>query len=208
MEPESQITYQDRNESSAPVTIESAATGFLIGGNLIAIVRAVGWTCPSFAGAILFIKAIDTLIGQIDGALSQLRRSGCLEGLKGVAVGQFIRSAEPQRGKWSFIEVLGSQLDELDVPVLGGLPIGHGPFPLYDSARNAGDTGYGGSNAYDRDRRSLKCMPHPGSAQPKCPPFAHASLRPGRVESFSPPASNSASGPFGIGGFQFGYAAI
>jgi muramoyltetrapeptide carboxypeptidase len=129
MEPESQIVHQDRNETSALVTVEGVATGFLVGGNLGAIARAVGWTCPSFAGAILFIEAIDTFIGQIDGALTQLRRSGCLEGLKGVAVGQFIRSAEPQRGKWSFIDVLRDQLGELGVPVLGGLPIGHGPSP-------------------------------------------------------------------------------
>jgi len=60
----------------------------------------------------------------------QLRRSRCLEGLKGVVVGQFIRSAEAQRGKWSFIDVLRDQLGDLGVPVLGGLPIGHGPSPF------------------------------------------------------------------------------
>jgi muramoyltetrapeptide carboxypeptidase len=129
MEPESQIVHQDLNESSALVTIAGVATGFLVGGNLVALARAVGWSCPSLDGAILLIEAIDTFIGQIDAALTQLRRSGCLEGLKGVAVGQFIRSAEPQRGKWSFIDVLRDQLGELGVPVLGGLPIGHGPSP-------------------------------------------------------------------------------
>jgi muramoyltetrapeptide carboxypeptidase len=130
MAPESVIVHQDPKESSALVTIEGAiATGYLVGGTLGSIARAVGSTCPSFAGAILFIETIDTFIGQIDGALTQLRRSGCLEGLRGVAVGQFIRSAEPRRGAWSFIDVLRDQLGELGVPVLGGLPIGHGPTP-------------------------------------------------------------------------------
>jgi len=129
METEPQIVRQDRNEGSALVTIEGVATGFLVGGSLGAIARAVGWACPSFDGAILLIEAIDTFIGQIDGALTQLRRSGCLEGLRGVAVGQFIRSAEPRRGKWSFIDVLRDHLGELGVPVLGGLPIGHGSSP-------------------------------------------------------------------------------
>lgn len=129
MEPQTQVVRQDRDETSALVTIEGAATGFLVGGNLSAIARAVGWSCPSFAGSILLIEAIDAYIGQIDGALTQLRRSGLLDGVKGVAVGQFIRSAEPQRGKWSFIDVLSEQLGELGVPVLGGLPIGHGPSP-------------------------------------------------------------------------------
>jgi hypothetical protein len=45
------------------------------------------------------IEAVDTFIGGIDGALTQLRRSGCLDGVKGVAVGQFIRSGEPRPGK-------------------------------------------------------------------------------------------------------------
>ena len=47
-----------------------------------------------------------------------------------MAVGQFIRSAEPKRGKWSAIDVLYDHFRELNVPVLGGLPIGHGPHPL------------------------------------------------------------------------------
>ena len=44
-------------------------------------------------------------------------------------MGQFIRSAEPKAGKWSVIDVLYDQLGDLGVPVLGGLPIGHGPHP-------------------------------------------------------------------------------
>src|SRR5262249_61831838 len=92
--------------------------------------RSVGWACPSFAGAILLIEAVDMFIGQIDSTLTQLKRSGCLDGLRGVAIGQFIRSAEPKPGKWSAIDVLYDQLQELGVPVLGGLPIGHGPDAL------------------------------------------------------------------------------
>jgi muramoyltetrapeptide carboxypeptidase len=105
------------------------ASGVLMGGNLNVIGRSVGWACPSFAGSILFIEAIDTYIGQIDGTLTQLRRSGCLDGITGIAVGQFIRSAEPKAGKWSVIDVLNDQLGQLGVPILGGLPIGHGPHP-------------------------------------------------------------------------------
>ncbi|HEY3454331.1 MAG TPA: LD-carboxypeptidase [Bryobacteraceae bacterium] len=129
MEPEPVIIHQDRREITAKVIIDGAASGTLLGGNLNVIGRSVGWACPSFAGSILLIEAIDTYIGQIDATLTQLRRSGCLDGLKGVAVGQFIRSAEPKPGKWSVIDVLYDQLGELGVPVLGGLPIGHGPHP-------------------------------------------------------------------------------
>jgi muramoyltetrapeptide carboxypeptidase len=129
MEPEPVVVRRDPIETSATVQIDGTAEGILLGGNLNLIGKAVGWACPSFAGAILLIEAVDTFIGQIDATLTQLRRSGCMDGLRGVAVGQFIRSAEPKRGKWSFADVLYDHLGQLGVPVLGGLPIGHGPSP-------------------------------------------------------------------------------
>jgi muramoyltetrapeptide carboxypeptidase len=129
MQPEPVTIHQDRNEITSSVVVEGAARGILMGGNLGMIGKSVGWACPSFAGCILLIETIDTYIGQIDSTLTQLRRAGCLDGLKGVAIGQFIRSAEPKSGKWSAIDVLQDQLGSLGVPILGGLPIGHGPHP-------------------------------------------------------------------------------
>src|SRR5215469_10268952 len=129
MEPAPLTIRQDRAEITAKIVIEGKATGILMGGNLGMIGRAVGWVCPSFAGAILLIEAVDAFIGAIDGTLTQLRRSGRLDGLAGVAVGQFIRSAEPERGKWSVIDVLYDHFAGMGIPVLGGLPIGHGPHP-------------------------------------------------------------------------------
>jgi len=129
MEPEPLTIPQDPQETTAKVIVEGRATGILMGGNLNMIGRAVGWACPSFEDSILLIEAVDTFIGQIDSTLTQLRRAGSLDGLKGVAVGQFIRSAEPTPGKWSVIDVLYDQFGGLGVPILGGLPIGHGPHP-------------------------------------------------------------------------------
>jgi len=64
------------------------------------------------------------------GAHGACRANGVPERVTpGLAVGQFIRSAEPKPGKWSVVDVLYDQLAELGVPVLGGLPIGHGPHP-------------------------------------------------------------------------------
>jgi muramoyltetrapeptide carboxypeptidase len=130
MEPQPITIHQDAAEITARVVRPGVASGILLGGNLNLIGRAVGWVCPSFADAILFLEAVDTEIGQIDGILTQLRRAGCLDGLRGVAVGQFIRSAEPKPGKWSVIDVLYDHFSVWGVPVLGGLPVGHGPDPL------------------------------------------------------------------------------
>lgn len=130
MEPGPLVIGQDPREPTAAVTSPGAATGILIGGALGLIGSAVGWGCPRFAGAILLLEAVDQTIGSIDRTLTQLLRSGHLDGIAGVAIGQFIRSAEPQPGKWSMVDVLGERLSSLGVPVLGGLPIGHGPTPF------------------------------------------------------------------------------
>ena len=129
MEPEPISVRQDPAEFTAGIVREGTADGVLIGGNLGMIGMAVGWACPSFDGAILLIEAIDTHIGQVDRTLTQLMRSGVLDGLEGVAVGQFIRCGEERPDKWSVVDVLQDRLLALGVPVLGGLPIGHGPSP-------------------------------------------------------------------------------
>jgi muramoyltetrapeptide carboxypeptidase len=123
------VVERDSRDITAAVTSAGTATGTLMGGNLSLIARAVGWTCPSFAGAILVIEDVDKHIGHIDSALTQLPRSGVLDGLRGIAIGQFIRCAEPKPGKWSIVDVLRDRLLPLGVPMLGGLPIGHGSDP-------------------------------------------------------------------------------
>jgi muramoyltetrapeptide carboxypeptidase len=130
MEPAPITLHQDTRELTAKVLIDGTATGTLLGGNLEMIGTAIGWACPSFAGAILLIEDVDKHIGGIDRTITQLLKSGRLNGVKGVAVGQFIRSAEEKPGKWSVIDLLKDQLAPLSVPVLGGLPIGHGPDPV------------------------------------------------------------------------------
>jgi muramoyltetrapeptide carboxypeptidase len=130
MDAQALVIRQDPREPTAAVTTSGVATGILMGGTLGVMSSAVGWACPRLEGMILLIEAVDQAIGSIDRSLTQLLRSGALHGVAGVAVGQFIRSADPQSGKWSMIEVLGDRLSTLGVPVLGGLPIGHGPAPF------------------------------------------------------------------------------
>ncbi len=139
MEPAPMTINRDPGELTAKVAVGGTATGALIGGNLDMIRTSIGWACPSFDGAILFVEAVDMPIGAIDRTFTQLINSGLLNGLKGVAIGQFIRSGEEEPGKWSAVDVLYDRLAPLGVPVLGGLPIGHGPkqptVPLGTTAR-------------------------------------------------------------------------
>lgn len=128
------IIRRDAGEASAAVTVEGTATGVLVGGNLDAIRTEAGAGLPSLKGAILFLEhQRGTGLGEVDRALTQLTRSGALDGLHGVALGQFIGfdqdADDPSLGGWGIVDVLRDRLTRLGVPVLGGLPAGHGPHP-------------------------------------------------------------------------------
>jgi muramoyltetrapeptide carboxypeptidase len=114
------------DEETAGVRIPGpAATGTLIGGNLSLIASSVGTPdLPSLAGAILLIEDVNEAPYKIDRMLTHLRRAGVLSGIAGVAVGQFTDCADG----WTttVTDVLRERLGGLGVPVLGGLPIGHG----------------------------------------------------------------------------------
>lgn len=130
MDPQPITIQQDPDSLTAAVRTSGRAEGILLGGNLDMLRTSVGWACPSFDGAILFVEAIDMAIGALDRAITQLLRSGVLAGVRGIAIGQFIRTGDTAPGKWSAADVLSDRLGSLGVPVLGGLPMGHGPSPV------------------------------------------------------------------------------
>lgn len=112
-------------EESAPVLVAGRATGPLIGGNLCLIVSSLGTPdMPDLTGAILLVEDIEEPPYKVDRMLTQLRRAGALKGVAGVAVGQFTKCADGW--ETSVADVLGERLGDLGVPVLGGLPVGHG----------------------------------------------------------------------------------
>jgi muramoyltetrapeptide carboxypeptidase len=122
---------QDPKEPTAELTGGGAATGFLLGGNLGVLSRTIGSDLSELDDGILLIEDnnIGAGLGEIDRRLTQLIRSGLLDGLRGVAVGQFTGFDDVLDGGWSVLDVLRDRLGRIGVPVLGGLPIGHGPQP-------------------------------------------------------------------------------
>jgi muramoyltetrapeptide carboxypeptidase len=111
------------DDTAAPTTA-GTARGVLLGGNLDMIATAAGWILPSFAGAILLIEDVSKGLGHVDRALTRLVKAGCLDGLRGIAVGQFTGCGAA--AGWTVVDVLRDRLALLDVPILGGLPLGHG----------------------------------------------------------------------------------
>ena len=128
------ILHRDCREVTASVTVDGTATGILIGGNLDAIRTETGAGLPNLDGAILFLEhQKGTGLGEVDRALTQLSRSRALDGLHGVALGQFLGfeqcADDPSLGGWGIVDVLRDRLTRLGVPVIGGLPAGHGLHP-------------------------------------------------------------------------------
>jgi muramoyltetrapeptide carboxypeptidase len=112
-------------DSTAAVRVPGRATGPLLGGNLSLLVASVGTPDePDLAGAILLLEDVGEAPYRVDRMLVQLSRAGALRDLAGVAVGQFTDCADQRQ--MSIVDVLTDRLGGLGVPVLGGLPVGHG----------------------------------------------------------------------------------
>ena len=114
-------------EPTSRLTTEGTAEGRLIGGNLDMVAASAGWALPDMHGAILLLEAIGLYPGQVDRQMTMLRKAGHLNGLLGVAIGQFT-NFEFDRS-YSVIDILREHLAELKVPILGGLPLVHGDRP-------------------------------------------------------------------------------
>lgn len=119
------VLRRDAGTETAGVLVPGTARGPLLGGNLSLLVSSVGTPDqPDLRGAVLLLEDVGEAPYRVDRMLTQLLRSGALAGLAGVAVGHFTGCADG----WptSVADVLAERLGGLGVPVLGGLPVGHG----------------------------------------------------------------------------------
>ncbi len=102
------------------------ARGVVRGGNLASLCQMAGtpWQ-PDFKGCLLFLEEVNEPPYRIDRMLSQLRFSGCLDGVAGVALG----SLEGCGDRRTVFEIVAEHVPP-GVPVLAGLPVGHGKVNL------------------------------------------------------------------------------
>lgn len=115
-------------EPTAELTTTGRVSGILLGGNQDMVATSAGWNLPSLDGAILLLEAFGMRLGHIDRQLTMLTKAGLLRHVVGVAVGQYTDCGPDAttQGDWTAVDVLRDRLHRLGVPVLGGLPIGHG----------------------------------------------------------------------------------
>lgn len=126
--------HSTENEHTHMLTTHGKAEGILIGGNQDSIATAAGWALPGFDRAILLIEAVNLRLGHIDRQLTMLIKTGILGNIVGVAIGQYTDCGavtDPTTDvKCTEIDILRDRFRHLDVPILGGLPIGHGKNPI------------------------------------------------------------------------------
>ncbi|MGH7682138.1 MAG: S66 peptidase family protein, partial [Candidatus Eiseniibacteriota bacterium] len=108
-------------------TKRGKARGIVLGGNLKLVDYAVGTgLLPTLRGAILFLEEVNEPPYKLDGMFRQLILAGSLRGLRGVALGDFLKCApRPGRRELPARQVLEDHMGPLGVPCVGGFPAGH-----------------------------------------------------------------------------------
>ena len=106
---------------------ELPVEGPLLGGNLCMLATLAGtpWAFEA-KGAIVVLEEVGEAPYRLDRLLTQLVQSGAFEGVRGVALGSFTGTSVPEGAAWTVEELLADLLAPLGVPVIAGLPVGHG----------------------------------------------------------------------------------
>ncbi|GAA4601446.1 LD-carboxypeptidase [Actinoallomurus liliacearum] len=101
------------------------ATGSLTGGNLALLTSLLGtpYAPEPAAGRIAFLEDVGEAPYRVDRMLTQLRQAGWFDGVAGIVLGTWT-------GCGDLDAVFADRLGPLGVPILAGVPVGHGPRQL------------------------------------------------------------------------------
>ena len=126
--------------------VPGSAEGRLMGGSLTLLAASLGtpWE-PDTRGAILLFEEIGEKPYALDRLLHQLTAAGKLDSLAGVGIGHLVGCVDPKRSVPEAEDVITEVLAPRGVPVVAGLPFGHGrpnlPWPVGARARIDGERG-------------------------------------------------------------------
>jgi muramoyltetrapeptide carboxypeptidase len=112
-------------ETQPRTLVSGVAEAPLIGGNLAMLAACCGTPCALRAeGRILVLEEVGEAAYRVDRMITQLLLAGALDGVQGIAIGQFT-GWEPEPIEPSLDELFLERFEPLGVPVLAGLPFGH-----------------------------------------------------------------------------------
>jgi len=107
-------------------------SGPVFGGNLSLVNDMVGTGfIPDLTGAILFLEETGEPLYKMDRMVTHLALSGLFERIAGLLVGDITETGDRRE---AFLDLLMEHLDSSGIPVIEGLPVGHGernqPLPI------------------------------------------------------------------------------
>lgn len=146
-----EISYPD-----AVTITPGVARGVTLGGTIVLLATSIGTeTSKPARGGILVLEEVGEEDYRIDRLLTQLRRSGYLDGVAGIVAGSF-----DECGPAGQVEaVIAERLGDLGVPMIARANVGHGgtfqTFPIGIAAE------------LDADARTLRLLDPP--LEPLCP---------------------------------------
>lgn len=103
------------------------AQGPLVGGNLAMLASLCGTPEQLDArDAVVLLEEVTEAPYRVDRLLTQLLQSGSLIGAKALVLGDFVKCDPPAGAGYSLEQVLRERLEPLGLPILAGVPVGHG----------------------------------------------------------------------------------
>ena len=113
----------------AVTVVPGTARGVTVGGTLSLLVSSLGTgTSRPARGGILLLEDVGEEPYRVDRMLTQLRRSGYLDGVAGIVTGAFDACGPPEL----IHDILAERLGVLAVPMLAWADVGHGgPFQTF-----------------------------------------------------------------------------
>ncbi len=124
---------KDPDDPFTWVIADGVAEGPLRGGCLTLLAQSCGTAFqPDWSGCIVFFEDVNEQPYRLDGYLTQLLMAGMFDDVAGVIVGEHMQcGSAPYKpsypyGTFTSEEVFQQHLSDLGVPVMAGLPCGHG----------------------------------------------------------------------------------
>lgn len=106
---------------------DGAAKAPVVGGNLSTLCHLLGTPfAPCFNDVILILEDTNEAAYKIDRMLSQMKLTGCFDGLSGLVLGSFTGCSRME----PIFEIVLETFEAWDIPILAGVDVGHGPVNL------------------------------------------------------------------------------
>jgi muramoyltetrapeptide carboxypeptidase len=107
----------------AVTVVPGVARGVTTGGTVSLLASSLGTgTSRPARGGILLVEEVDEEDYRVDRMLTQLRRSGYLDGVAGIVAGSFTDCGPPEMIQ----DILTERLGDLSVPMIAWANVGHG----------------------------------------------------------------------------------